>query len=433
MMVLLGFIYWATAGYMDRELDATIDEEILGLSEQFDSVGLLGLSEIIEERISHNPDGPAVYLLADKNYRPLVGNLNAWPDKSVFEDGWTRFLLSESGNEQKTGDQVRARTFQIANNLHLLVGRNVHDLEHTRDLILTAMAWGMAITITLALGTGLFMSSRVMRRIEAIHQTSREIMDGDLSRRMPVAGSGDDFDRLAENLNRMLDRIESLMAVVQQISDNIAHDLRTPLTRLRTRLEQARNGKADDMQAQIDEAITDAEELLATFHALLRIARIESGSSPVVYTTLDLSSLARDVAELYEPVAAQKQQQLIIKEHGPVTAQGDRHLLFQALANLVENAIRHTPEGTLITLGASVSASGPQVQVTDNGPGIPAQLHEKVFQRFYRTDASRSTPGSGLGLSLVRAIADTHHARVELADNQPGLKITLAFLDTEQA
>jgi len=266
-----------------------------------------------------------------------------------------------------------------------------------------------------------------MRRIEAIHQTSREIMDGDLSRRMPVAGSGDDFDRLAENLNRMLDRIESLMAVVQQISDNIAHDLRTPLTRLRTRLEQARNGKADDMQAQIDEAITDAEELLATFHALLRIARIESGSSPVVYTTLDLFSLVRDVAELYEPVAAQKQQQLIIKEHGPVTAQGDRHLLFQALANLVENAIRHTPEGTLITLEASASDSGPQVQVTDNGPGIPVQLHEKVFQRFFRTDASRSTPGSGLGLSLVRAIADTHHARVELADNQPGMKVTVVF------
>jgi len=266
-----------------------------------------------------------------------------------------------------------------------------------------------------------------MRRIEAIHQTSREIMDGDLSRRMPVAGSGDDFDRLAENLNRMLERIESLMVVVQQISNNIAHDLRTPLTHLRTRLEQARNGNAGDMQAQIDEAIADTEALLATFNALLRIARIESGSSPIVFATLDLSSLVRDVAELYEPVAAQNQQQLVIKEHDPVTAQGDRHLLFQALANLVENAIRHTPEGTLITLGASVSASGPQLQVADNGPGIPAQLHEKVFQRFFRTDASRSTPGSGLGLSLVRAVADTHHAHIELADNQPGLKVTLVF------
>jgi signal transduction histidine kinase len=285
----------------------------------------------------------------------------------------------------------------------------------------------MAITIALALGIGLFMSSRVIRRIEAIHQTCREIMDGDLSRRMPVTGSGDDFDKLAKNLNRMLERIESLMVVVQQISNNIAHDLRTPLTRLRTRLEQARNGEADDMQAQIDEAIMDAEELLATFNALLRIARIESGSSPVEFTTLDLSSLIQDVAELYEPVAAQNQQQLIINDYGPVTAQGDRHLLFQALANLVENAIRHTPEGTSITLEASTSASGPKVQVADTGPGIPAQLHQKVFQHFFRVDTSRSTSGSGLGLSLVRAVADIHHARIELMDNLPGLKVTLVF------
>ena len=427
MMILFGFIYWATAGYMDRELDATIDEEILGLSEQYDSGGFLGLSRIIEERISHNPKGPAIYLLADENHRPLVGNLNVWPGKSVIVDGWTRFLLSESGNVQLTEHEVRARIFQLPNNLHLLVGRDVSDLEHSRHLILTAMAWGMAITIALALGIGLFMSSRVIRRIEAIHQTCREIMDGDLSRRMPVAGSGDDFDKLAKNLNRMLERIESLMVVVQQISNNIAHDLRTPLTRLRTRLEQARNGESGYMQAQIDEAIMDAEELLATFNALLRIARIESGSSPVEFTTLDLSSLIQDVAELYEPVAAQNQQQLIINDYGPVTAQGDRHLLFQALANLVENAIRHTPEGTSITLEASTSASGPKVQVADTGPGIPAQLHQKVFQRFFRIDASRSTSGSGLGLSLVRAVADIHHARIELMDNLPGLKVTLVF------
>lgn len=427
MLVLLGFIYWATAGYMDDELDATIEEETLGLSEQYRIGGVIGLSAIIEERVSLNPRGPAIYLLADEDFQPIVGNLDAWPGRNSVDYGWTRFSMQRPGKKRTTQYEVRARTFDFEDGLHLLVGRDTGDLERTRALILNAMAWGIFIIVVLALGVGLFMSSRVMRRIDAINQTSREIMEGDLSRRIPVAGSGDDFDKLARNLNRMLERIESLMLAVHQVSDNIAHDLRTPLSRLRTRLEEVRSSSDDEIPSQLDKAIGDADELLATFNALLRIARIESGSSGFSFTTLDLASLARDVAELYEPVAVDKGQELVIEEHGIVLVEGDQHLLFQLLANLVENAIRHTPPGTKIVLTTSATPAGPELQVADNGPGIPAALQEKVFQRFFRADASRSTPGSGLGLSLVRAVAELHHGRVELADNTPGLRVTITF------
>jgi len=313
----------------------------------------------------------------------------------------------------------------------------VRELEATRRLIIDALTWGLAITAALALGVGLLMSSRITRRIEAINQTSREIMEGDLSRRVPTTGSGDDFDHLAENLNRMLERIEELMAVVHQVSDNIAHDLRTPLTRLRTRLELARGSHPEqapgEVGQEIDRAIEDAEELLVTFSALLRIARLESGSSRGAFADLDLAGLVQDIVELYEPVATEQGQMLNREGQGsvPVLIRGDRDLLFQALTNLVDNAIKHTPKGSEIRLSTARCEGGAKVSVTDTGPGIPADLREKVFQRFYRTDASRSTPGSGLGLSLVRAVTDLHDARIELADNAPGLRVTIFFANQQ--
>ena len=427
MVLLLRFIYWATAGYMDRQTNATIDAEILGLAEHYQSHGLVGLSTIIDERVSRDPRRAAVYLLTDAVFKPIVGNLNGWPVAPIDDEGWTRFQLRDWGADQSEEHEARARIFLLRGNLHLLVGRDVRELEATRRLILDALSWGLAITAALAIGVGLLMSSRVMRRIDAINRTSHEIMEGDLSRRVPTEGSGDDFDRLATNLNRMFERIERLMAAVRQVSDNIAHDLRTPLTRLRTRLEQVRSGDPNKVAGEIDQAIEDADELLVTFNALLRIARIESGSSFATFTELDLTSLVQDIVELYEPVATEKGQRLSVEGQGPVSAQGDRDLLFQALANLVDNAIKHTPQGSEITLAAAATDSGAEIRVIDTGPGIPPDSHEKVFQRFYRTDASRSTPGSGLGLSLVRAVADLHDARIELADNAPGLRVTIVF------
>jgi signal transduction histidine kinase len=311
------------------------------------------------------------------------------------------------------------------------VGRDVRDLEATRRLILEALTWGLALTAGLALLGGWLMTGRVVRRIEAINQTSRDIMEGDLSRRIALRGSGDDFDQLADGLNRMLARIESLMAGVRQVSDNIAHDLRTPLTRLRSKLEMLRAelettlGAGHPANAAVEETIADAEVILSTFNALLRIARIESGSQRAGFAEVDLAPLAQDVAELYEPVAAEKGQTLRVEVPESARVIGDRDLLFQALGNLADNAVKYTPEGGDVLLRIRPLRETIAVEVADSGPGIPAELREEVFRRFFRADHSRSTPGSGLGLSLVQAVIQLHGATIDLADNGPGLRVTV--------
>jgi signal transduction histidine kinase len=431
--ILLGFIYWSTAGYMDRQTDATIAAEIQGLAEQYRRRGLRGLTAVIRERIARDPAGAGVYLLVDEARNPLIGNLDRWPGGFPDESGWVRFRLRERGPDRTEEHAARAQVFRLEGELRLLVGRDVRDLEATRDLILNALAWGLAITAALALLGGWLMTSRVVRRIEAINQTSREIMEGDLSRRIPLRGSGDDFDQLAAGLNRMLARIETLMAGVRQVSDNIAHDLRTPLTRLRTKLELLRTelgtalGESHPTVAAALETIEDAEEMLATFNALLRIARIESGSRRSAFGPLDLVPLARDLAELYEPVAADKGQTLTLKVPESARVVGDRDLLFQAIGNLVDNAVKYSPQGAEVTLAVAARPESVEIEVADTGPGIPPELHGEVFRRFFRADHSRSTPGSGLGLSLVQAVLQLHGASIRLLDNGPGLKVRVSL------
>jgi len=426
---LLAYIYWATAGYMDRQTDETIEEETRGLAEQYRQRDLAGLSTLIAERVARDPAGASLYLLADKEFRPIVGNLSRWPEEATTADGWVTFLLRDWGRDRSEEHQARARLFMLRGGLHLLVGRDVGDLEATRRLILHALGWGLAITFALALGGGLTISARAMRRIEAINQTSREIMGGELSRRVPTDGSGDDFDQLAVSLNRMFERIEQLMAAVREVSSNIAHDLRTPLTRLRTKLELAQDRAAgsEEVREMVLKAAEDADELLTTFNALLRIARVEARGRRSGFDAVDLNRLVLDVAEFYEPLAAEKGLEIAVRADELLMVSGDRDLLFQALANLVDNAVKHTTPGGCITLSAESRAGGAEVRVADTGPGIPAELREKVFERFFRIDDSRSTPGSGLGLSLVRAVAELHGGIVTLEDNAPGVRAVLAL------
>ncbi len=441
--ILLGFIYWSTAGFMARQIDATIGAEIQGLAEQYRRRGLTGLSVVIAERAARDPAGAGVYLLADKNAKPLVGNLEVWPTAEPDDDGWVDFRLLQPVTDDKgaalQAHAARAKVFRLRGGLRLLVGRDVRELAATRDLIQDALAWGLAITAALALLGGWLMSAGVVRRIETINEVGREIMDGDLSRRVPSDGSGDEFDQLAVNLNRMLARIEALMASVRQVSDNIAHDLRTPLSRLHTKLSQLRDTDlSPESAASVDAAINDAEELLSAFNALLRIARVESGSRRAAFARMDLVPLLHDVAELYEPLAADKGQRLQVVPAAPTReaadaadaadglfVHGDRDLLFQALANLLDNAIKYTPDGGVIMLGARPVDASVEISVTDSGSGIPALLRNKVLQRFYRIDESRSAPGHGLGLSLVQAVAQLHHAELRLDDAAPGLRVVL--------
>lgn len=454
--ILLGFIYWSTAGYMARQTDATIGAEIQGLAEQYRRRGLAGLSTVIAERIARDPQGASIYLLTDPSGNPIIGNLDSWPQVAPDVGGWVRFRARQSqGEDVAIEHETRAKVFRLRGDLRLLVGRDVRELTAIRHLILDAMTWGLAITVGLALFGGWLMGAGIVRRLDVVNQVSREIMQGDLSRRVPSAGTGDDFDQLAENLNRMLERIEALMLSIRQVSDNIAHDLRTPLTRLRNRLELLHGADlSDEACAEVEVAIADADELLSAFNALLRIARIEAGSRRAAFADLDPLPLLQDVAELYEPLAAESLQTIHVEggsadenadqdhsirtnpirtkrananvaENSPCRLHADRDLLFQAVANLVDNAIKHSPSGGRIQLRVECSETTVELSVTDDGPGIPAELRDKVLQRFFRIDESRAAPGHGLGLSLVQAVAQLHGAELSLEDAAPGLRVRL--------
>lgn len=428
--VLLIFIYWSTAAYMTRQADATVEAEVAGLAEQYRSEGLAALTRRIAERSSRKPGGSAIYLLTDPAFDPIVGNLNRWPADATRTNGWLSFALRGGGWPAGEVHRARAKPFLLPGGYHLLVGSDLHDLERTRRLIERTLWWGIALTAALALGGGYLVTRATVRRLETINATSREIMSGHLSRRIPTRGSSDEFDQLAANLNRMLDRIEALMEDVRRVSDNIAHDLRTPLTRLRTRLEELRPAAVPDAERHeaIEQAVADADGLLATFNALLRIARAETESRRAGFRELDLAELVHDVTELYEPLAEDQGQTLRVLLAGRAPLHGDRDLLFQAIANLLDNAVKYTRRGGAITIRLEPSPAGAhRLIISDNGPGIPDAAKDQVFQRFYRLEQSRSAPGNGLGLSLVAAVARLHRIAITLEDAEPGLRVVLQF------
>jgi signal transduction histidine kinase len=295
------------------------------------------------------------------------------------------------------------------------------------EFIAKAFIWGSAAAIALALVGGAIMSGRLVRKIETVSATARNIIQGDLTQRVPVAQVGDEFDRLSLSVNAMLDRIETLMGDLRQVTTDIAHDLRTPLTRLGQRLEYAARSDADPqvLRQSLDAARRDVDDILAMFAALLRIAEVESGARKAAFSRVDLGEVVDTVAEVYRVAAEEKGQDLQHRIDPDVIATGDRDLLVQLFANLVENAIRHCPEGSKIELVASRQGSAVEVAVSDNGPGIPAEMRAKVLQRFVRLENSRTSPGYGLGLSLAAAIANLHDAPLSIADNSPGLRVAV--------
>ena len=428
VLLLLGFLYWATVGYMAEQTDATIEVEITGLAEQYQKGGLAPLVNILQDRVERDPDSSSVYLLASPSFKPLAGNIDAWPDVETGSDGWLTFAFQDT----RAGGRVfeaRARPFLLTGGLHLLVGRDTRELKATQQLIIRALVWGMLLTLALALAGGIIMSRSMLRRIERITQASREIMAGDLQRRVETTGTDDEFDQLAVSLNAMLDEIEHLMDGIRHVTDNIAHDLRTPLTRLRARLEQLRaNLRKDSVNAAyVEQSIADADQLLATFGALLRISRIEAGGLKANVENVDLAALVRDAAELYDAVDEEKEVTIDTRLDAKPRVQGDRDLLFQAIINLLDNAIMYSPLAGGILIQLSERDLHPVLTIADSGPGIPVKEHEKVLQRFYRMDHSRTQHGSGLGLSLVAAVARMHNATIEFDDNRPGLIAELHF------
>ena len=429
VLLLLGFIYWSTVSFMANQTDATIEADIQGLSEQYQERGLDGLVATIRERLERDPDSSSVYLLVSPNQRSIAGNLSSWPAGPPDRDGWLGFDFRDPRADGRVF-QARARPFVLRGGLRLLVGRDIRELKATQRLVVRALLWGMAITLVLALAGGFAMSRSMLRRIEQINQTSLEIMNGDLSRRIPTKGSADDLDQLAGNLNAMLNEIERLMEGVRHVSDNVAHDLRTPLARLRNRLEELRGRLPQDSpyRDDVERSIEDTDRLLSTFAALLRIARIEAGGMATRFAAVELGELLQDARELYEVVADEKGVDLAMQASDVPAVSGDRDLLFQAVANLLDNAIKYTPQGGRVMLALRPAGERfVELSIADTGPGVPADERDKVLQRFYRLEPSRTSPGSGLGLSLVAAVARYHDADLVLADNGPGLTATLRF------
>ncbi len=437
--VVLGFVYWTTAMHLEMEADAAIDRELRSLAARYRGRGLASFSRVLEDRVARSPRGPFIYLFATAGRRSLAGNVSGWPDAAPAPDGWIEFPLRTAREPDDTPHLARARVSALPGGLLLLVGRDMYEIDRACRRIRLALAWSVGLTFILAVAGALAMGRGTMRRIDAINRASREIMRGDLARRIPTRGTRDDFDQLAEQLNAMLDRIQELMDGIRRVTDDIAHDLKTPLTRLRTRLEELRDGGGLGrvLAGSVEAAIGESDRLLATFAALLRIARVESRPAGEGLASMDLGALARDAAELYEPYAQEHGREVsFVGGAGAIAVIGDRDLLFQAVSNLVDNALRHG-EGRVVVEAGAASASAPEggrrgrIVVRDEGPGVPEADRERVFRRFVRLETSRNTAGNGLGLALVEAVAALHGGTVELGENEasrgrgPGLRATL--------
>jgi signal transduction histidine kinase len=431
VIALFAFVYSSTASYVlnrsDRAIDA--DRAVLiaayergGRNELIATIGRLAPDRRLQDR---------VYLLADPAFGTIAGNLNSWPAAFSGSSGRSDFLAADANPEAADQPLLRAAYETLADGSHLLVGRNVSDFAQFARKIYFALASVVVLIFVLAVVAGITVTRRTVGRIESINATSRAIMQSGLQsglgERVPLCGSRDEWDQLAENLNSMLDRIEVLMGEVKQATDNVAHDLRTPLTRMRGRLESAsarmRDSGAD--QALITDTMADLDDVLRMFSSLTRISQIETTTRTSGFSSVDLVEVSEAVVDLYDAAAEDKDVDLKVVGDRPMIITGDRDLLFDAVANLVDNAIKHGREAGQVTVELSRSDADAVISVADNGPGIPIDEHQHVFRRFYRLERSRCTPGNGLGLSLVAAVARLHDARIRLFDNAPGLKIEL--------
>ncbi len=427
VLTVLVFIYFSTANFVERQAEETIGAEITGLQEQYRAHGLLGLIAAVNSRTATERNEPTLYLLTDPRLHRIAGNLAAWPQTAAIKPGWVEFSVSLVRRGQPVTYDALASVFILNGDYRLLVGRDLRDAAVFRRRVAQTLFWAALLTLALGLVGGLFMTRNVLRRVEAVNRTSASIIQGDFAERVPVTGSGDEFDQLASNLNAMLDQIERLMAGMRQVTDNIAHDLRTPLSRLRARLEVTllERPDANRYAEALAETIAEADHLLGTFNALLSIAEAEAGARRDHMATVDLDEIARSVVDLYEPVAEERGLKLALDTTSPALVRGDRHLLSQAIANLLDNALKYTPEGEVHLVLRRSNGGHIELEIADTGPGVPAAHREHVFDRFFRLENSRSTPGNGLGLSLVRAVVKLHGGEIRLEDNSPGLKAVM--------
>ena len=435
VILLFTFIYTFAANYLQAQVTDALRTRYSFLLNEYRENGSVGLEARIKELIAQDDEGNEIYLIANKDYEKLSGNLNTWPlqarEEGNFEkDGrWVRFHI-EGTRSTPEGLEVKAILIPLSKWRWLLIGESLQSSEKIEQIIIQTFWASLLLTLAMAFAGAIIMTRSVMGRINIINRSVANIMRGHLSARIPYAKGGDEFDELSLNLNQMLDRIERLLLSLSQFANNIAHDLRSPLNRIINRLDAGLRSIESKNPAHklLAKNIEDMEGLIATFNAILKISELEARPESVSFEPCDLSAILGNLCELYVPYAEEKRIEFAADvEPGVPLVVGEKHLLSQAFANVIDNAIKFTPEGGRITLSCRTREGAVEVAIGDSGPGIPTEYREKVFEKFFRLEQSRNTKGNGLGLSLVAAIARIHRADILLENNAPGLRLTLRF------
>ncbi|WP_421577872.1 sensor histidine kinase [Shinella sp. M31] len=436
---LVFYVSTMSEGLLRQQMRDAVAQEGQQIEAIFEKSGMNGLLRTLERR-ARQP-GANLYIIASPTGEVLAGNVASLQPGVLDTEGWTETpFLYQRYQEEARGNKrpmAYAQVVVLSNGLRVLVGRDLGEPENFRKLVRQALMVALGVMGIGALAIWYLIGRNALKRMNRMSGASQRIMAGDLSQRLPTSGSGDEFDRLSESLNTMLGRIEKLNEGLKQVSDNIAHDLKTPLTRLRNKAEAALAGddKADYRTA-LEEMIGESDQLIRTFNALLMISRVEAGQAPAEMSTIDISGIARDSAELYEPVAEDGGLRLVTEIAEAIEIKGNRELVGQALGNLIDNAIKYAEGGggePEIRVSLSRRDGDVVLAVADNGPGIPDDKRDDVVKRFVRLDASRSKPGTGLGLSLVGAVMEMHHGLLELdathpeRENNRGLTVRMVF------
>ena len=423
-VVILGVVFYVTVETsLDRQIATRIDAEMALLQEELSLDGKAALVAEVQERTSVFP--ALEYLVLDANGNRLAGDLPSMPDTV----GWTD-LREPRGRRGDPPRTLRVRNVALPQGLRLAVGDDLAPIENVRTALIEASGWLLLAVPLLSLAGGLALSFGFLRRVDTITRTAEAIIEGDLDQRIPTRGTNDNFDRLSETLNLMLDRIQALMDSLRQVSNDIAHSLKTPLGHLRQKLRSARASDGPKCKKAIVAAMADTENLLETFSALLRIAHIEAGTRRSGFGQVEMSRLLAGLAEAYTAAAEHDGKSITVKVPPKITAWGDKALLTEMFSNLLDNALRHTPRGTNIEVSLAKNDSGTVAFVADDGPGVPARERDRIFRRFYRLAQSTTTPGHGLGLALAAAVADLHGMTLTAEDNAPGLRMRISLAAT---
>ena len=439
VILLFAFIYGFATRYVDNQINMGIESQFERIHSAYKRGGTRAAQRQINDLVRSDEEGTEIYILTNSDGERIVGNLEAWPQYDTqiepYQDKgtWLRFTIEGTRN-YPFPVAVRAISYPLSKWRHLLVGESLLDKRKLQQIIIQTFWASLLVTIAIACIGAMLMAKSIGHRINIINRSAKDIMDGQMSARIPRSGVGDQFDVLSENLNNMLDKIELLLKSLSEFSNNIAHDLRTPLNRIIARTEAGLRGMKETSAGRklLEANVQDMEGLIGTFNSILKISELEASREGITLETCHIAGVINDMVELYEPLATEKGQTIQREVDEAMTLEAEPKLLAQALANLLDNAIKFGPEGSQITVGLKREHEHTMLWVADQGAGIPKESRDKVFGKFVRLEESRSKAGNGLGLSLVAAIAHIHGAQITLEDNTPGLRVAMVFTQSGQ-